>query len=106
MQLKLPLKITILCILALLFSFFIIYPHTTNANNEPLIYESKTNKERIFRLKSVDNKVYLFENTTIIKEYDINPMLLPPEDIKLLSDGIILNSMAEADSLAEDFDGR
>ena len=52
-----------------------------------------------------NNKIVLLENDKILKEYEINISLLPGEDLVLLSEGIKVNSIKEADKLAEDFDG-
>ena len=58
-----------------------------------------------FYLKLYDNRLCLFENETVIKEYDINPSVLPSEDLYLLTKGIEVKDISEADSVAENFDG-
>ena len=44
-------------------------------------------------------------DNTVIKEYEINPLLLPSEDYEMLLNGISAQSIENADMLAEDFDG-
>ncbi len=51
-----------------------------------------------------NNKIVLLENDNVYKEYSANPALLSGEDLVLLSSGIKVLSVAEADSLLEDFD--
>lgn len=58
-----------------------------------------------FYLRIYDNTLCLFENDTIIKKYDINPLVLPSDDIYLLTNGIEVKDISEADSVAENFDG-
>ena len=54
----------------------------------------------------IDNNVLvLLENDHILKFYDVNISVLPSEDILLLSNGINVNSVSEADEIAENFDG-
>ena len=54
----------------------------------------------------IDNDVLvLLENDHILKFYDVNISVLPSEDILLLTNGINVNSVSEADEIAENFDG-
>ena len=54
----------------------------------------------------IDNDVLVLrENDHILKFYDVNISVLPSEDILLLSNGINVNSVSEADEIAENFDG-
>lgn len=65
--------------------------------------KSVSDNEYVIRAK--DNAVYLYDGNKVIKEYDINPLLLPSEDYEMLLNGIPVQSIANADMLAEDFDG-
>lgn len=56
-------------------------------------------------IRAKDNAVYLYDGSKVIKEYDINPLLLPSEDYEMLLNGIPAQSVENADMLAEDFDG-
>lgn len=56
-------------------------------------------------IRAKDNSVYLYDGNTVIKEYEINPLLLPSEDYEMLLNGISAQSIENADMLAEDFDG-
>ncbi len=58
-----------------------------------------------YEIRLSDMQVKLFKNGVAVKTYEIQPNLLPGEDILLLTDGIKVESVAEADLLAEDFDG-
>ena len=58
-----------------------------------------------FELKLIDNEICLLNNKNIVKIYEVNPWVLPSEDILLLSEGIVVTSENEADSIAENFDG-
>ena len=75
-----------------------------NQTNKVEVIPSKDTSV-VYVLKSDNNKVFLYANDKICKTYEINPMLLPAEDIISLANGIRVASVKEADSLAEDFDG-
>lgn len=64
-----------------------------------------SSSSNILEIKLVDDKIKLLENDKTIKIYEINPLVLPPEDILLLSEGINVKDESEADSIAENFDG-
>lgn len=66
---------------------------------------SSESQSHEYVIKSEGNSVYLFDNGTAVKEYDINVLVLPSEDYELLLNGIKADSIAEADTIAEDFDG-
>lgn len=65
----------------------------------------KTQEEHKFLLTISNNTLCLFDNNLIIKEYDVNISVLPSEDILLLTNGISVENVSEADSIAENFDG-
>ena len=71
-----------------------------NSNNSK---KNVSSHEYVIRAK--DNAVYLYDDNKVIKEYDINPLLLPSEDYEMLLNGISVESVENADMLAEDFDG-
>ena len=52
-----------------------------------------------------NNTLVLLENGNILKSYDIEISVLPSEDILLLSNGIKVKDVSEADEIAENFDG-
>ena len=69
-------------------------------------YNSQKNVSRHeYVVRAKDDAVYLYDGNTVIKEYDINPLLLPSEDYEMLLNGIPAQSVENADMLAEDFDG-
>ena len=67
--------------------------------------DTGTSSNTVFLLKLVDNNLYLYESNVILKSYDINPVVLPGEDILMLSNGVEVKNIAEADSIVENFDG-
>ena len=67
--------------------------------------ENRETSNEIYVVRLTDSGVALLKNEEIIKIYDIQPSVLPGEDILLLYEGISVNSVSEADSLAENFDG-
>ncbi len=96
------------CMIITLLILITIILATSNNDTSTRIHEnevSSAEKEKSYMIKLLDSKVSLYESNTVIKEYDINPGLLPGEDILLLSNGIVVKSISEADSIAEDFDG-
>ncbi len=90
--------------LTLLLSFVII--SRSNKINTKVSDNGEINSKIIeYTLKLEDEKVVLFEGDRIIKQYDVVLSVLPGEDIELLIKGIKVKSVAEADCLAEDYDG-
>ena len=83
----------------------IIVSSSKNINTKTLENEEISSKTNEYTLKLENEKVVLFEGDKIIKQYDIILSVLPGEDIELLLNGIKVNSIAEADYLAEDYDG-
>lgn len=67
--------------------------------------DNPSSVENIYTLQLIDNELCLLSNNRTVKKYDINPAVLPAEDILLLTDGIIVENENEADSFAENFDG-
>lgn len=61
--------------------------------------------QKILSLRLVDNDLFLFEDDRIIKSYEINAVVLPSDDILILTNGIEVKDISEADSIAENFDG-
>lgn len=84
--------ITTLCLTA-----FILTLKDNNQINEEV--------EKTYTVKIYENFVYLFENDKIIKQYDIDISVLPGDDIELLIKGIKVDSVSDADLIAEDYDG-
>ena len=66
---------------------------------------SKANTACTYCVKMVGNDICLFENNEVIKKYNIDANLLPGEDQLLLIEGIKVDSISDADLLAEDYDG-
>lgn len=93
---KLQICIFILTILAI----FIICLFITAYNDKPTIEEKEE-----YKLIVIDEKIRLLNIDKIIKTYDINLNVLPPTDIKKLYDGITVSSVAEAETIIEDYDG-
>ena len=83
----------------------IIVSSSNNINTKTSENEEISSKTNEYTLKLENEKVVLFEGDKIIKQYDIILSVLPGEDIELLLNGIKVNSIAEADHLAEDYDG-
>ena len=83
----------------------IIVSSSKNINTKTLENEEISSKTNEYTLKLENEKVVLFEGDKIIKQYDIILSVLPGEDIEMLLNGIKVNSIAEADHLAEDYDG-
>ncbi len=90
-------------ILILSVAFLVICFLPKNENPNDTSSGTKISTEYIIKLH--ENDIVLFENEKIIKYYDINPSVLPGEDLTLLIKGITVNTVAEADKIAEDFDG-
>ncbi len=103
MEEKLKLRIFSVLFLTVLITIFLGQKSfRTESNN--ITNDSYDTKE-YYIIKIVDSKVSLLKENIIIKSYDIQPSILPGEDIKILSEGIIVDSVSEADRIAEDFDG-
>ena len=83
----------------------IIVSSSNNINTKTSENEEISLKTNEYTLKLENEKVVLFEGDKIIKQYDIILSVLPGEDIEMLLNGIKVNSIAEADHLAEDYDG-
>ena len=73
-------------------------------SNEPTTKNS-SNKENRFELKLIEDELYLLNFNKTIKKYEINPNVLPSEDILVLIEGIKVKDEEEADLMAENFDG-
>ena len=95
------LKISIIAFVISIISMCVIFN-----DNKKITSKSTTEfSENTMKIQLIDSKVHLLLNDSIIKTYEIVPEILPGEDILLLSNGIIVDSEAEADSIVEDFDG-
>lgn len=97
-QIKFRKILTILLIL-LMFTLFSCKSNDKPTKNTP----SKT--ENSFELKLIEDQLFLLNAEKTIKKYEINPKVLPSEDILLLIEGIKVKDEEEADLLAENFDG-
>ncbi len=95
-QTKFQLLLTILLIMFTLVS--------CQNSNEPTT-NSSSNTENSFELKLIQDELFLLNYNKTIKKYEINPKVLPSEDILLLIEGIKVKDEEEADLLAENFDG-
>ena len=92
-------------VILLLSSLIVIsIPKTAeNTKNTDININEEENKTLCLKL---DNEtLVLFENEKIIKKYEISISVLPGDDIFLLTEGIIVSDITEADSIAENFDG-
>lgn len=96
-QIKFQLLLTILLIMFTLAA-------CQNSNNEPTT-NSSSNTENSFELKLIQDELFLLNSNKTIKKYEINPKVLPSEDILQLIEGIKVKDEEEADLLAENFDG-
>ena len=89
-------------ILLLIFTFILLLcacdSQKTNINDP---YVKKSN----FVLIIEDNTLCLKDNETTVKKYETNISVLPIEDILILTNGIEVENISEADSIAENFDG-
>lgn len=74
-------------------------------NNDKQNAKSSSNANNGYVLKLINNELFLINIDKAIKKYEINPMVLPSEDILLLIEGIKVEDEKEADSIAENFDG-
>lgn len=101
---KLWLRIAALLILAAVFVMLLCMPSTIEKPKDNDVSKSQTDNSD-YVLKLQDSKVSLLKDDKIIKTYDIIPSLLPGEDILSLTKGIEVADIAQADSIAEDFDG-
>lgn len=97
------LKIRLFSLALLVISVVILLTDNTKCNIPAGEHRETSNEIYVVRL--TDSGVALLKNEEIIKIYDIQPSVLPGEDILLLYEGISVNSVSEADSLAENFDG-
>ncbi len=84
--------------LSIILSFSSCHEKVNNSSIESKVQEK-------YILKIEDEKLCLLNNNVAIKEYDVNIAVLPGEDIKILLEGIMVEDIAEADSVAENFDG-
>ena len=90
----------ILALLCCISALLLLNKNTPQNDNDTLI-----SSNAILSLRLVDNCLYLFESNEILKTYEINPLVLPSEDILMVSEGIIVKNVAEADLIVENFDG-
>lgn len=97
------LKIRLFSLALLVISVVILLTDNTKGNIPA--GENRETSNEIYVVRLTDSGVALLKNEKIIKIYDIQPSVLPGEDILLLYEGISVNSVSEADSLAENFDG-
>ena len=88
----------------IIISIIFLFTITSCNKNESTAPESSTIQNN-YILKLVDDNLLLIYNEQIVKKYEINPKVLPSEDIKLLVDGINIENENQADLIAENFDG-
>lgn len=98
-------RITVILLFCLLAISLFLLPLLSNEPTTEQSESSISSYDDTLTLKLFENELCLFKSGEIIKKYDINPAVLPGEDIKLLSDGIAVKTLAEADTVAEDYDG-
>lgn len=89
-------------IFLLIITFILLLCSCDNQGNTS---SSEINRQHEFVLSISNNTLCLFDNNSIIKAYDVNLSVLPSEDILLLTNGISVENISEADSIAENFDG-
>ena len=94
--------VNLMSIMFITLSIIFCFSSCKKSNEQPST-ESKAQEKYVLTIN--DNKLRLILDNDTIKEYDVNINVLPGEDIKLLMDGIIVNDIQEADSIAENFDG-
>ena len=97
------LKIRLFSLAFLILSAVILLTQTPESSDS--LGQNAVTEQDILQVKLTDNGVVLIRNEEILKVYDIQPSILPGEDILLLREGISVDSESEADSLAENFDG-
>lgn len=97
------LKIRLFSLAFLILSAIVLLTQTPESSDSPK--QNAVTEQDILQVKLTDNGVVLIRNEEILKVYDIQPSILPGEDILLLREGISVDSESEADSLAENFDG-
>ncbi len=71
-------------------------------------YETQDNAQtddNVYTIIADDQSVMLKYNDKVIKIYDINVSVLPPQDVMNLQNGIIVSSPEDADRIIEDYDG-
>ncbi|MBQ1187241.1 MAG: hypothetical protein IIX54_06120 [Clostridia bacterium] len=91
-------KVILLLIFTFILSLCACDSQKTNIN-EPDVKNSN------FVLIIEDNTLCLKDNEMTVKKYETNISVLPSEDILILTNGIEVENIAEADSIAENFDG-
>lgn len=94
--------VNLMVILFITLSIIFCFSSCKKSKENP-VTESKTQEKYVLTI--TENKLRLILNDDTVKEYDVNINVLPGEDIKLLLDGIIVDGIQEADSIAENFDG-
>ena len=92
-------------VILLILSSVILFSIPKNETCENINEISSPQKEDSLLLVIDNNTLVLYESENIIKSYDINLSVLPSDDILLLSNGIRVKNIAEADEIAENFDG-
>ncbi len=95
----------ILLFILLAISLFLLPMLSSDQDATPSSRANSGSENATLTLKLYDNTLCLFENREIIKKYDVSPSVLPGEDLEMLINGITVKSVAEADSVAEDYDG-
>ncbi|MEE0928375.1 MAG: hypothetical protein UIG59_04210 [Acutalibacteraceae bacterium] len=103
MSRKLNLKIILISLLAAVLLIALVIDNSVKKGPESPSTDP-VNETRYF-VKIEDDSVCLVKNNDIIKTYEIDITLLPGDDILTLMQGIEVKNPAEADLLAEDFDG-
>ena len=91
-------KVILLLIFTFILSLCACDSQKTNIN-EPDVKKSN------FVLIIEDNTLCLKDNEMTVKKYETNISVLPSEDILILTNGIKVKNISEADSIAENFDG-
>ena len=91
-------KVILLLIFVFILSLFSCESQNTNTNEQELEKNSLV-------LIIEDNTLCLKDNETTVKKYETNLSVLPSEDILILTKGIKVENISEADSVAENFDG-
>lgn len=99
---KNQIKLIMLLLLTIVLGILTFTQKSDNSDENNSINTYTTN---IFTLKIINNELCLQNNDKTVKKYEINPSVLPSEDIYLLTQGICVKDESEADSIAENFDG-
>ncbi len=79
----------------------ILRPITSDDNKK----ENSSITLGVYKIIADEDSVCLTLNGKIVKHYDIDLSVLPPEDTANLLKGITVQSPEEADRIIEDFDG-